>query len=456
MSARVVPPVPSGPAPPSPGVPVVSLQRAVTRVSNRVQATFAKGTPGAAVVNLANTILGAGVLTMPFAMHGCGLAVGMAALVGVALLQEYSMRALFLSCIETGAKSYRDLVTRTHGSLGATALQTALIASNFGACVAYLIIMADLIVPVAAAWGHSAWWTTRPFLVTIMTWFIAFPLSTLRSINSLRISSSLALAALGSFVCLIIIWALSHEPDPAVEYAKVSTTTLRSLPLMFFAFTCHPNIFPTFRELDHQTAEVCGRVTKTAVSICLVIYSIVGILAYVAFASDVKGNVFLNFDPSNPSVSVIRLANAIAFALSFPLLALPLREAVHASLPDRIVRAGASRHQPLRNLSSPRAAAAAAGRAGDDELRASDSLHLAETAGIVGLAYLIVLVTPRVEFVFGLVGASATSLVCFVAPGLVRRHLAAPGEGDWRDTTLVFFGVVFGMLLGTYATLVSE
>eukprot|EP00479_Gromia_sphaerica_P012141 TRINITY_DN626_c0_g1_i4.p1 TRINITY_DN626_c0_g1~~TRINITY_DN626_c0_g1_i4.p1 ORF type:complete len:145 (-),score=16.18 TRINITY_DN626_c0_g1_i4:186-620(-) len=70
-------------------------------------------TIGGATMNFINTIIGAGIIGLPYAMFRCGYAMGIILLFVVALMTDYTARLLILSGMATNTTSYEDIAKRT-------------------------------------------------------------------------------------------------------------------------------------------------------------------------------------------------------------------------------------------------------------------------------------------------------------------------------------------------------
>ena len=70
--------------------------------------------------------------------------------------------------------------------------------------------------------------------------------------------------------------------------------------------------------------------------------------------------------------------------------------------------------------------------------------------GLIGTCFFLVVVVPDIRDIFGLVGATSSSMLVFILPSLFYVKLS---EGTWRDnkrklSALVFlvFGICFSIL----------
>ena len=76
--------------------------------------------------------------------------------------------------------------------------------------------------------------------------------------------------------------------------------------------------------------------------------------------------------------------------------------------------------------------------------------HIAVMLGLIGTCFFLVVVVPDIRDIFGLVGATSSSMLVFILPSLFYVKLA---EGTWRDnkrklsaTIFLVFGICFSIL----------
>ena len=116
--------------------------RLSTRLSSRAAAgdVGKSGTCGA-VMNLSNTVLGAGVLAMPFACAQCGLTLFFVLLTAVAVGAHLSIRLLAISMDKhhlTSTARYASLGHAAYSRLGASAAMLAIGLQQLGPCIIYI------------------------------------------------------------------------------------------------------------------------------------------------------------------------------------------------------------------------------------------------------------------------------------------------------------------------------
>ena len=102
------------------------------------------------VMDLSNTILGAGALAMPFACAQTGIALFVVLLLTVAMGAHAAMRMLAL-CVDKHAMEdgrYASLGAKAFGRPGSTVATLSIALQQLGPCVIYIQICADILIPI--------------------------------------------------------------------------------------------------------------------------------------------------------------------------------------------------------------------------------------------------------------------------------------------------------------------
>lgn len=94
-----------------------------------------------AVFNLSTTIIGAGIMALPATMKVLGLGLGIALIVFVAVLTEFSVGMLLRFSKAGGAVSYGGVMGDAFGDVGRTVLQVCVVINNIGVLIVYTIII---------------------------------------------------------------------------------------------------------------------------------------------------------------------------------------------------------------------------------------------------------------------------------------------------------------------------
>ena len=287
--------------------------------------------------NLLNATTGPGLLALPLAFSRCGYVLGTLLLCLVFALNHTALSFLLKSCLQVREHSYIGLSLR-HGPELAAAVDWASLAFFFGSCVSYLVIIGDAFGQFTASLGEGPWFVggaSMHFSILSLIALVAFtatclaPLSMLRSMDSLQITSGVAMICILYAVAIIVIApgasissGLADEVEAAAAEAAaaearpvvLSSQTLLSLPTMAFCFASQP-LFPPALETLHQPAtyDYMHAVVGATMGLTLLLHLLVALGGYLRFGAAVHANV-LDSLPSGRLVGAARGAIVLAFA----------------------------------------------------------------------------------------------------------------------------------------------
>jgi len=142
------------------------------------------------VFTLANTAIGVGVLSFPFAYRLTGLAGGSALCLVVAALEHFTLVTLVRAAARYKVVSYQAVVHRAFGRmfgrLAAIILSSSLVVYLYGSLVAYLILLGDvstsLVTPIA---GEGSIWSERWIGICVPAFVLCLPLCLTRSLGAI-------------------------------------------------------------------------------------------------------------------------------------------------------------------------------------------------------------------------------------------------------------------------------
>ncbi|KAI8924730.1 transmembrane amino acid transporter protein-domain-containing protein [Entophlyctis helioformis] len=328
----------------------------------------------ASVIDLCNTIMGTGLMSIPYAFATVGLGYGIFLVFASAAATWFSLRLLVSSAqlaygsasggripshtslfIAQGEPSYGALAKTAMGRRGAVWADIAMAVSCFGFAVSYLVAIADSM-PAAAAYLFPAdlvgsW--LAGVLQNPQFWIFAFivvigPLCYARSVDDFWWFSSTALGAALylAFVVIGLSFIVPHPhhgrlvDHPSVPWFSLKLEAFESITIYIFAFTCHQNIFTIYNEIDAtyhgsglapETVMRIRRVIDMSVMSVAGLYLAVGIVGYLAFGDSTNVVLFDNL-PDTFLVVVGRLMYALLAALSVPIQVHPCRASLDSIL----------------------------------------------------------------------------------------------------------------------------
>lgn len=147
-----------------------------------------------AFMNMANSIIGAGIIGQPYAFRQAGLLTGVVLLIVLTITVDWTIRLIVVNSKMSGRDSFQGTVEHCFGKSGLIAISVAQWAFAFGGMIAFGIIVGDSIPHVLTAiWpglrevpilGLLA---NRRVVIAVFIMGISYPLSLYRDIAKVRI-----------------------------------------------------------------------------------------------------------------------------------------------------------------------------------------------------------------------------------------------------------------------------
>lgn len=146
-------------------------------------------------MNMANSIIGAGIIGQPYALRQAGLTTGLFLLIALTITVDWTIRLIVINSKLSGQQSFQGTVEFCFGKGGLIGISVAQWAFAFGGMVAFGIIVGDTIPSVLrAVWpglvdtpvlGLLA---DRRVVIVVLILGISLPLSLYRDIAKVSFS----------------------------------------------------------------------------------------------------------------------------------------------------------------------------------------------------------------------------------------------------------------------------
>uniref|UniRef100_A0A672T902 Sodium-coupled neutral amino acid symporter 2 n=1 Tax=Sinocyclocheilus grahami TaxID=75366 RepID=A0A672T902_SINGR len=362
---------------------------------------------GMSVFNLGNAIMGSGILGLSYAMANTGIAMFVILLVAVAIFSLYSVHLLLKTANEGGSLVYEQLGYKAFGIPGKLAASCSITMMLQSSCVSF---PQHANIDVCGVFC-SSWYTNGDYLVLIVTMAIILPLSLLRNLGYLGYTSGFSLLCMVFFL-IVVIYKKFQIPCPLpenfinitvnVSQPQVNTTdeecckpkyfvfnsqTVYAVPILTFAFVCHPAILPMYEELKDRSRRKMQNVANVSFLGMFVMYLLAALFGYLTFNEAVEPELLhtyskvYNFDVV---LLIVRFAVLTAVTLTVPVVLFPIRTSVNQLL-------GAS-----KDFSWPR--------------------HICITVALLVCVNILVIFVPTIRDIFGFIGASAAAMLIFILP----------------------------------------
>uniref|UniRef100_A0AAX7TAB4 Sodium-coupled neutral amino acid symporter 2 n=1 Tax=Astatotilapia calliptera TaxID=8154 RepID=A0AAX7TAB4_ASTCA len=405
---------------------------------------------GMSVFNLGNAIMGSGILGLSFAMANTGIALFVILLASVAIFSLYSVHLLLKTANEGGALVYEQLGYKAFGTPGKFAASLSITMQNIGGkkneCYVTVI---------DPTWGKARGETlvdgNQLVLASLMIVF--FTLS-----GYLGYTSGLSLLCMVFFLIVVIIKKFqipcplpdihddnlthslnishsSHSDNTSDEdtckpkYFIVNSQTVYAVPIITFAFVCHPAILPMYDELKDRSRKKMQNVANVSFLAMFIMYLLAALFGYLTFNQHVGDELLHTYTKVykfDVLLLIVRLAVLTAVTLTVPVVLFPIRTTVNHLL------------CPSKEFSWVR--------------------HTAITVFLLAGTNALVIFVPTIRDIFGFIGASAAAMLIFILPSAFYIRLVKKESMKSRQKigALVFLVLGIVVMLGSMTLIILD
>ncbi|XP_062862735.1 putative sodium-coupled neutral amino acid transporter 11 [Trichomycterus rosablanca] len=287
-----------------------------------------------ASLNFINSIIGSGIIGLPYSLAQAGLPLGLLLLFLVAFITDYSIILLIKGGNLSGTKSYQALVQSTFGFAGYLILSVLQFLYPFIAMISYNIITGDTLTKVfqrIPGVSPDQILANRHFVIGISTIFFTFPLSLYRDVAKLGKVSLVSMLLTLAIVIIVVIRATTLESQiPLSKDAWVFARwdAVQAVGVMSFAFICHHNSFLIYESLKEPTLSNWTRVTHVSVGSAALVSVLFAAAGYVTFTVYTQGDLFENYCKNDNLATFGRFCYGLSIITTFPLECFVTREVV--------------------------------------------------------------------------------------------------------------------------------
>ncbi|KND04095.1 uncharacterized protein SPPG_01537 [Spizellomyces punctatus DAOM BR117] len=379
-----------------------------------------------ATFNFTNSIIGAGIIGLPYAFAESGFATGVLLLFALTFVVDWTVNLLIVDGKLAGTRSYQELVKRCFGRWGFIAVSVFQFVFAYGAMCAYAIIVGDTL-PVVLSQLPSktplySVLTSRRAMITLTTLFVSLPLSLYRDISALAKTSAVSLGAI-VFIVLAVVGAGAWEGRQGGDVSWVGGGVFQAIGVISFAFVCHHNTFLIYGSLRKPTMDRFAVVTHLSTGLSLLACLVLACGGYLVFTDKTQGNILNNFSPTHPLITLARLCFGINMFLTFPLECFVCREVLLHCIYGQ----------------------------GEEEKPVSLPIHAGTTVALTLSAMGVALWTCDLGIVLEITGGFAATVLAYILPPLCYIYLSSGPTFSLKKAgplLCIGFGVVV-MVLST-------
>uniref|UniRef100_A0A3P8TQX3 Solute carrier family 38 member 3a n=1 Tax=Amphiprion percula TaxID=161767 RepID=A0A3P8TQX3_AMPPE len=390
---------------------------------------------GMSVFNLGNAIMGSGILGLAYAMANTGVVLFLVLLTVVAGLSSYSIHLLLKCSGIVGIRAYEQLGYRAFGTPGKMAAGIAITLQNIGAMSSYLYIVKYEFPLVIQAFLRvdNEWYMNGNYLVIIVSVAVILPLALMKQLGYLGYTSGFSLSCMVFFLISVSPLILAYICAKYTLHFTSSCflSTAYTIPILAFAFVCHPEVLPIYTELRNATKKKMQHVANISIAVMYGMYFLAALFGYLTFYGEVEAELlhtYSRIDPYDTLILCVRVAVLTAVTLTVPIVLFPVRRAIQQMM------------FPNKTFYWPR--------------------HIAIAFVLLTFINLLVIFAPNILGIFGVIGATSAPCLIFIFPAVFYIRIVPKEEEPLRSTSKIlaacFAGIGFLFMIMSLSFIIID
>lgn len=386
----------------------------------------------AATANIANVVIGAGVLALPFAYARSGTIGGPILVCFSGLLNIFTMHLLSAAGRKIAGRNanFHAIAAETLPKKlwwlvdGIVCVMMAMLAAS------YVIVFGNLCSVATEAMLTSAPKLVRTVLGSRESWvcvgvLVVAPLSYAKSLDVLKYTSMLGLVFMLYIGALVTAsWIDDSTVDPCmfdgengvehcggdVKLGVFNLGSLEALALSTFSYTAQTQVPSVANALRDYSQPKMDRCIVASVTICAVLYCIIGHAGYETFGNLINSDLLESYHAS-PMVTIARFAISFVVSFSYPLMCMPFRHSLKSILENQ--------------TSYPTLATTVK--------NSPDKFHYLSSTGFLSFSLVVALFVDDLGLVLSLIGATAATAIAYIIPTWAYvKTFADDVDKKWR------------------------
>ncbi|KAG9490241.1 hypothetical protein GDO78_005891, partial [Eleutherodactylus coqui] len=222
----------------------------------------------------------------------------------------------------------------------------------------------------------------------------------------------------------------AHTDDKCQpKYFIFNSKTAYAIPILAFAFVCHPEVLPIYSELKSRSRRKMQNVSNLSIAAMLAMYFFAALFGYLTFYGEVQDELLHTYTKVyrfDTLLLCVRLAVLVAVTLTVPIVLFPIRSSITTLL------------FPGRAFSLLR--------------------HFLIAFILLALNNTMVIFVPTIKDIFGFIGASAATMLIFILPAAFYLRIVKkePFRSPQKIGALVFLLVGFLFMIGSMSLIISD
>lgn len=282
----------------------------------------------ATIMNLLNSLLGAGIFSLPGKFGNIGIIPSIILLAIASFISYVSTRILVRLQHDTKATGLDDLTLKILGRKGQIVISILTLIFSIAGVLAYVVIACDAIQQWLAVYDISITYWTRVLLTFIYS-ILPIGFSIPKSLKFLSYISSLTMIIMVFYVIVVIVRAPKIIPkmnfkDSSFSLSSLGTGIFSAMSIFFLNFTLPLTTLPIIEKYNKDLKKRYSALMITTI-VCYIILVIPSALAYLMVFDESPALIF-SYDKFQKDVlfNIVKSGCFIAVSCSYPIFVRPV------------------------------------------------------------------------------------------------------------------------------------
>jgi len=399
------------------------------------------------IFNLAKSIIGAGVLSLPngvavFASDPAALIPSSIICAVFGIAAAYSFSAIGKVCEETQSTTFQEAWGKSVDSKSGWIISSSITAMCFLASIAYSIIIGDSFTSLSKTFGLPALLTQRSNVILLLSSLVLLPLCAMKSLAALAPFSLLGLGGTLYTAIFMLMRLLDGSYQAGGKFFsevavkplltsngfKLSQMTFVLLSMLSTSYIAHYNAPKFYSELQNPSIPRFNQVVGSAFGGSILFFIFVMCTGFLTFGGNTLGFILNNYASSDKLATLGRFAIGLALLTGYPFTFSALRE----GMLDLMGKKGAAER---------------------------DAWFNPLTFSLLGVVTALALVLRDVGFVVSISGAMFGCLLMFIVPAMMTLSSLNKQQGKQLEKGLNYGLIGTGTVmtvLGVYVSVMKQ
>ncbi|KII73462.1 putative sodium-coupled neutral amino acid transporter 11 [Thelohanellus kitauei] len=292
-----------------------------------------------AIFNLANNVIGMGVIWLPLCTQISGVAVGLSLIFFAFLMSSLTGYLIAVCSMRNKVTTYQSLAGDVLGQIAYIVTCVCRMLLPFSMCVAYARLVSNTLAGVFDHYKILTSFLGEPiYMMMISLFLVVMPFAMLKHVSFLEHISFFSILFVIFYTTVFVI-VLFYYPSRILllpdTWAMAKPGFFQAFATFALAYTTHHNVLLLYNSLHNNTVERFTCVIFVSFGFAFVIFLIIVIAGFVSFSGVIFGDILSNYCMDSMLMLITRIIFCVSLLTTLPLQAISVRSSLFELIKER-------------------------------------------------------------------------------------------------------------------------